>query len=101
MAREHNYYVYIMTNKSRKVLYVGVTNSLSRRVFEHEKGLIKGFTQKYNCHYLVYYEYFEDIDLAIHREKQIKGWNRKKKNELIASSNPDFVFLNEKAKRMP
>ncbi|MCF8227987.1 MAG: GIY-YIG nuclease family protein [Bacteroidales bacterium] len=98
MSRNHNYYVYIMTNKSKKVLYVGVTNSLGRRVYEHERGMIKGFTKKYNCHYLVFYEHFTDIELAIKREKEIKKWRRAKKDALIQSTNPDFAFLNERVK---
>ena len=100
MPRDHNYYVYIMTNKHKNVLYVGVTNSLERRVFEHENGLVEGFTKKYNCHYLIYYEHFTDIDFAIKREKQIKGWRREKKDALIASSNPQLKFLNNKVKRL-
>lgn len=98
MSRNHTYYVYIMTNKSRKVLYVGVTNSLGRRVYDHENGLIKGFTKKYNCHYLVYYENFNDIDLAINREKEIKKWRREKKDALIKSKNPGLAFLNDKVR---
>ncbi|MCF8234071.1 MAG: GIY-YIG nuclease family protein [Bacteroidales bacterium] len=98
MSRNHNYYVYIMTNKSKKVLYVGVTNSLGRRVYEHERGMIKGFTEKYNCHCLVYYELFNDIGQAINREKEIKKWRREKKDALIQSKNHDFAFLNEKVK---
>ena len=100
MPNNHNYYVYIMTNKHKNVLYVGVTNSIGRRVYEHERGLIRGFTQKYNCHYLVYYEYFSDIDLAIKREKQIKGWVRAKKEALIATDNPEYEFLNERVRRL-
>ncbi|MCF8230137.1 MAG: GIY-YIG nuclease family protein [Bacteroidales bacterium] len=99
MPRNHDYFVYIMTNKYKSVLYVGVTNSLGRRIHEHENGIIKGFTQKYNCHYLVYYEQFDHIALAIHREKQIKGYRKEKKWALIASMNPDFSFLNEKVRR--
>ncbi|MCF8233565.1 MAG: GIY-YIG nuclease family protein [Bacteroidales bacterium] len=98
MHNNHTYYVYIMTNRNRKVLYVGVTNSLGRRVYEHEKGMIKGFTKKYNCHYLVYYELFNDIDLAINREKQIKKWGREKKDALIKSKNPGLLILNEKVR---
>ena len=81
-------YVYIMTNKNRTVLYVGVTNDLKRRIFEHRNHLIKGsFSGKYNLEYLVYYEYFEDIVDAIAREKQLKAGSRKKKEERIESIN--------------
>ena len=96
MSRDNNYYVYIMTNKQKNMLYVGVTNSLGRRIYEHEKGLIKGFTKKYNCHYLIYFEQFTNINLAIKREKEIKGWRRKKKDALIATTNPQLKFLNDK-----
>ena len=100
MAHSHNYYVYIMTNKHKNVLYVGITNSLWRRVYEHENGLIEGFTKKYNCHYLIYYEHFTNIDLAIKREKEIKGWRREKKDALIATTNPQFKFINDKVKSL-
>ena len=85
MSKE--YYVYIMTNKSR-TLYTGVTNDLLRRVYEHKNKLIKGFTAKYNIQYLVYYETTSSIDSAIAREKQIKGWLRAKKIAWIESINP-------------
>ena len=82
------YYVYLLTNKTNTVLYVGVTNDLKRRVCEHREKLIEGFTQKYNVDKLVYYEVCESIEGAICREKQLKGWLRSKKNELIARQNP-------------
>lgn len=83
-----------MTNKS-KTLYTGVTNDLQRRVYEHKHKLIKGFTSKYNITKLVYYEKYNDINDAIRREKQIKGWSRKKKIELIESVNPEWKDLSE------
>jgi putative endonuclease len=86
------YYVYIMTNKSR-TLYTGVTNNLRRRVFEHKHHLIDGFTKKYNITKLVYYEETNDITEAIAREKQIKGWLRKKKIALIESINAEWKDL--------
>ncbi|MFQ5965243.1 MAG: GIY-YIG nuclease family protein [Candidatus Scalinduaceae bacterium] len=88
------YYVYIMTNKS-KTLYTGVTNNLERRVFEHKHHLVKGFTNKYKITKLVYYEATNDVLSAITREKQIKGWLRKKKLALIESVNPRWKDLNE------
>jgi putative endonuclease len=88
------FYVYIMTNKS-KTLYVGVTNNLQRRVYEHKNKMIKGFTSKYNITKVVYFEVFSDIESAIKREKQIKGWLRKKKIDLIESMNPDWNDLSE------
>ena len=74
MSLSHNYFVYIMTNKHKNVVYTGVTNDIERRVYEHETGANKGFTKKYNCHYLVYYEHFTQIEHAIDREKEIKKW---------------------------
>ena len=87
------YYVYILTNQSNKVLYTGVTSDLKKRVYEHKYKLVKGFTSKYNIHKLVYYDICEDIENAIQREKQIKGWLRKRKNALIESTNPEWKDL--------
>ena len=88
------YYVYILTNSNKNVLYTGVTNDLVRRVYEHKHHLDKGsFTDKYNVEYLVYFEYTKDVTAAIEREKQIKGWNRKHKEKLINSKNPDWADL--------
>ena len=87
-----SYYVYIMTNRSR-TLYTGVTNNLLRRVMEHKKKEHPGFTQKYNITQLVFYEETDDINAAIAREKQIKGWLRKKKIDLIETMNPKWADL--------
>jgi len=89
-----DYYVYIMTNKS-KTLYTGVSNDLTRRVYEHKHKLIEGFTKKYNIDKLVYFELFNNVNDAIRREKQIKGWLRKKKITLIESINPQWKDLSE------
>jgi putative endonuclease len=86
------YYVYIMTNKSR-TLYTGVTNNLERRVYEHKNKLVAGFTSKYNITLLVYYEETNDVQVALEREKQIKGWLRSKKIALIDSMNPEWKDL--------
>ncbi|MBN1590205.1 MAG: GIY-YIG nuclease family protein [Pirellulales bacterium] len=86
------YYVYIMTNKSR-TLYTGVTNDLERRVHEHKHKLTQGFTSKYNITQLVWYEAFSDIQQAIEGEKRIKGWRRSKKIALIESQNPQWQDL--------
>jgi putative endonuclease len=86
--------MWVMTNKHKNVLYIGVTNDLERRVYEHESGEVKGFTKKYNCHFFVYYEYFANIEYAIEREKEIKKWRRDKKDILISAFNPDWKFLN-------
>ena len=88
-----DYFIYIMSNKTDMVLYVGVTNNLVRRVFEHKNHLVKGFTSKYNVDKLVYFEQVNDVVSAIDREKQIKSWNRKRKEELILSINKDKVDL--------
>ena len=87
------YYVYFLTNWDNKVLYVGVTNDLKRRVYEHKNGLTEGFTRKYHVHKLVYYEVAEEIESAILREKQIKGGSRQKKNELVEKFNPKWEDL--------
>ena len=88
------YYVYILTNTHKTVLYTGVTNDLVRRVYEHKNHLDKGsFTAQYNVDRLVYYEVTSDVEVAIEREKQIKGWNRKHKNKLVESKNPNWVDL--------
>ena len=92
MSKE--YYVYIMTNKSR-TLYTGVTGDLMRRVYEHKNKLVKGFTRKYNIQYLVYYESTPSVYSALQREKQIKGWLRAKKVALIESMNPEGKDLSE------
>lgn len=88
------YFVYIITNKYNDVLYTGVTNNLERRVYEHQNKVIEGFSKKYNLGKLVYFEAFCDVNDALAAEKQIKGWLRKKKIELIESSNPDWDDLN-------
>lgn len=83
-------YIYLMTNKSNSVLYVGVTSNLVSRVIQHRNKTIPGFTDKYNLTRLVYYESCNDMYSAIAREKQIKSWSRKRKNELIESVNPNW-----------
>lgn len=88
------YFVYIMTNNS-KTLYTGVTDDLIRRVAEHKQGIIKGFTSKYLIKKLVYFESGRDINEALYREKQIKGWLRKKKVALIEQENPEWKDLSE------
>lgn len=94
--KDYNYFVYIVTNKNRTVLYIGVSNDLQRRLFEHENGLVPGFSKKYNCKHLVYYEHFQQIEDAINREKEIKKWRREKKNFLIETINSNWDFLNER-----
>ena len=89
---ERTFYVYLLASKSRR-LYVGVTNNLERRLFEHKSKLVDGFTKQYNIDRLVYFELTTDVLSAITREKQIKGWNRSKKICLIEASNPTWEDL--------
>ena len=90
------YYVYILSNSHKNVIYAGVTNDLVRRVYEHKNHLDKkSFTSRYNVENLVYFEVTSNIESAIEREKQIKGWNRKHKNKLIESKNPNWIDLYE------
>ncbi len=95
----HTYYVYIITNKNRTTYYIGVTNNLANRLQQHKQNVekrIKTFASKYCLEYLVYYEKFSWIQQAIAREKELKGWRRDKKLELIRSFNNDLEFLNDR-----
>jgi putative endonuclease len=96
MSGSRTYYVYLLTNWNNKVMYVGVTNNLEKRVFEHKKKLIQGFTEKYNVNKLVYFETTQDVTAAIEREKQIKKWRREKKNQLVDLMNPEWKDLSLK-----
>ena len=90
------YYVYILSNLTGTTIYVGVTRDLIRRVYEHKHHLDKGsFTDRYNIEKLVYFEVLSSIESAIEREKQIKGWNRKRKNKLVESKNPSWIDIYE------
>jgi putative endonuclease len=93
MPREYDLWVYIMTNKLDSALYIGMTNDLTRRISEHQSGEIPGFTADYRCHKLIFWEHYSDVRDAITREKQLKGWSRKKKVALIESMNPRWVDL--------
>ncbi|MDO6604012.1 GIY-YIG nuclease family protein [Arenibacter palladensis] len=86
-------YVYLLTNTNNTVIYVGVTADLIRRIYEHETGVFCGFSYRYNCNKLVYYEEYSNIDMAIEREKQIKAGNRRRKEYLITIANPEWVDL--------
>lgn len=94
----YNYYVYILTNKNKTVLYIGMTNNLNERLYFHcnPEANSKHFTTKYKCFFLIYFERFEDVNQAIDREKQLKGWTREKKEMLIKEINPNWEFLNNK-----
>ena len=87
---QKTFYVYILTNKYNNVMYVGMTNNLTRRLYEHKNELVDGFTERYHVHKLVYYESTGDPVSAITREKEIKGWTRAKKNALVESKNPNW-----------
>ena len=91
--RDHNYYVYIVTNKHCTTLYIGMTNDLGRRSVEPRNGQIAGFTQRYQLNRLVWFEYFRDVDAAIARKKSLKGWLRSKKIALIEKENPRWFDL--------
>ena len=90
---ERTYYVYILTNSTNRVLYTGVTNNLERRVYEHRNGMTPGFTSKYRCNKLVWYETTTNIEAAIVREKQIKSGSRKNKVMMIEAMNPRWLDL--------
>ena len=90
-----SYSVYIISNFTRTVLYTGVTNNIERRVWEHRNGEGGAFTKKYNCHYLLFYEDYADVNNAIAREKQLKNWHRQWKIDLIKKDNPEMIDLAE------
>ncbi len=94
VPRDRRYYVYIMTGQSW-TLYIGVTNSLWRRIFQHKTGACEGFTKRYHLKWLVYFEVFRNVQAAIAREKELKGWTRARKKTLIESANPDWKDLSK------
>ncbi len=93
MIKMNQYFVYILTNKSNKVLYIGVTNNLERRMYEHRNKMIDGFTKRYNLTKLVYFEETFDVESAIEREKQLKNWHRDWEIRLINDFNPEWEDL--------
>jgi putative endonuclease len=95
MPSEHHYYVYLLTNQNNKVMYVGMTNNLVRRMHEHKAKLVLGLTEKYHVNKLVYFEETIDVHAAITREKEIKKWRREKKNNLVAAVNPEWNDLSD------
>jgi len=90
---EKTYYVYAMTNWNNEVLYIGMTSNLEKRLYEHEQKLVEGFTEKYNVNKLVYFETTNSVLSAVERERQLKGWTRKKKDQLIEKVNPNWNEL--------
>lgn len=98
MTAIHNYFVYIVTNFNKTVLYIGVTNDLHTRLYEHREDAFsfkRHFTGKYNVCFLIYWERYDNIEFAIEREKQLKRWKRSKKEKLINDFNPNWRFLND------
>ncbi|WP_339885785.1 GIY-YIG nuclease family protein [Polaribacter vadi] len=93
MKNVHQYYVYILASKIRGTLYIGMTNDLQRRVYEHKMGITRGFTSKYGVNKLIYFETFKDVNEAIEREKRLKKWNRAWKIELFEKNNPSWQDL--------
>jgi len=91
----NSYFVYILSNKKRGTLYIGLTNNLLRRLYEHKNGLIDGFTKRYNIKMLVYFETTSNIQAAIEREKKLKKWNRAWKINIIEKNNPEWKDLSE------
>ena len=91
--KDHNYYIYIISNWNNKVIYIGVTSDIVKRIYQHKHKFFKGFSNKYNLNKLVYYEHFTDINFAIRREKEIKKWRREKKNKLIENMNKEWIDL--------
>ena len=98
MTAENRYYVYLLTNWNHRVMYVGVTNDLVRRLYEHKNKLVSGFTKKYNVSKLVYFEETSDVHSALGREKEIKKWRRAKKNALVVGVNPEWKDLSDEGK---
>jgi putative endonuclease len=94
---DERFYVYVMANKRNGTIYIGVTNNLARRVYEHREGLVEGFTSRYGLKVLVYYEVFDSISLAIQRETSLKRWPRRWKLALIEKVNPLWTDLAEEA----
>ena len=90
---KEDFYIYILANKRRGTLYIGVTSNLMTRVYEHKNGFVDGFTKKYGVHQLVYYEITKDTEAALTRERQLKKWNRIWKIRLIEEHNPEWADL--------
>ena len=95
MSESRRYYIYLLTNWNNKVMYIGVTNNLVRRIYEHKNKLIEGFTRKYNVNKLVYFEETIEINSALEREKELKRWRREKKDALVNRVNMEWKDLSE------
>ncbi|MDZ7832204.1 MAG: GIY-YIG nuclease family protein [Desulfobacterales bacterium] len=90
---EKQFYVYILTNWNNRVMYTGITSDLKKRIYQHQNKSADGFTQKYNVFKLVYFETVKEVRSAIAREKEIKGWRRSKKDQLVSQTNPEWKDL--------
>jgi putative endonuclease len=95
VTSERSYFVYLLTTWNNKAMYVGVTNDLERRIYEHKNKVLNGFTEKYNINKLVYFEHTTDVTAALEREKEIKKWRSEKKNNLVQDQNPSWKDLSE------
>ena len=93
--RNHDYWVYILTSKSCTTLYIGITNSPSRRLYQHRYGEVEGFAKRYHLHRLVWFGHFRDVNDAIACEKKLKGWRRSRKNALVEKTNPRWLDLSD------
>ena len=99
MGRDYDFWIYILTNDNKTVLYIGMTNSLSRRLYQHRSGETEGFAATYQCRRLIYYEHYRNVDEAIARETQLKKWRRSKKVALIERMNPRWDDLGREVLR--
>jgi putative endonuclease len=95
VTSERSYYIYLLTDWNNKVMYVGITNDLERRIYEHKNKVLNGFTEKYNIDKFVYFEHTPHVTAALEREKEIKKWRREKKNNLVQDQNPAWKDLSE------
>ena len=99
--RDHDYWVYILTNKHRTTLYIGITNNIARRLYQHRYGEVPGFTKRYHLNRLVWLEYFRNVNDAIACEKKLKGWRRVRKIVLIERTNPRWLDLSDDWEQRP
>ncbi|NRH20819.1 GIY-YIG nuclease family protein [Candidatus Gracilibacteria bacterium] len=93
-------YVYMTTNEKNGILYVGITNNILQKIVDHKFGLVEGLAKKYGLNTCIYYEFYADMDVAMAREKELKGWSREQKIELLESKNPEWADLKEEIKKL-
>jgi putative endonuclease len=99
--RDHDYWVYILTNKHRNTLYIGITNNIQRRLYQHQSGDVEGFTKRYHLNRLVWLEHFRNVNDAIACEKKLKGWRRSRKIALVEQTNPRWLDLSDDWEQRP